>query len=115
MTTRSTSANLLSSLLLFVLLHTARATPISAALSKRDPVIAYDGSGRIDNVTDIATGIPITQGAATDGSGLDFNVPAILWLVYAFAVGVPLMLAGVRLWRATTGAGVGIAATVCGE
>ncbi|EKM53362.1 uncharacterized protein PHACADRAFT_125005 [Phanerochaete carnosa HHB-10118-sp] len=54
----------------------------------------------------------IAQGSATDGAGVDFSVPAIVWLVWAFAVGIPLMLAGFRLGRLTTGAATGCAATL---
>ncbi|KAH9935231.1 uncharacterized protein BXZ73DRAFT_45633 [Epithele typhae] len=50
----------------------------------------------------------VAQGAGTDGSGQDFNLPAILWLGFAFAAGAPLALAGIRLWRVTTGLGVGL-------
>ena len=33
---------------------------------------------------------------------------------FAFAVGAPLALAGIRLWRVTTGMGVGLAVALCG-
>ena len=36
-----------------------------------------------------------------------------IWLAFVFIVGVPLALAGVRLWRFTTGMGIGLAVTIC--
>lgn len=101
----------LSAWLLFALLSTAHASP--AYLAKRDPVITYDSAGHITNVTDPTTQQVILQGPATDGSGNGFDVPAIVWLAWAFAVGVPLMLAGIRLGRLTTGAAIGCAGALC--
>ncbi|KAG6834001.1 hypothetical protein H0H93_012660, partial [Arthromyces matolae] len=40
----------------------------------------------------------IPQGPATDGSGTDFDISAIIWLA---------------LWRITTGVGIGLACAVC--
>lgn len=77
------------------------------------PIVVTSADG--SNVTvlnpDTRQGIP--QGIATDGAGVSFSPPAIIWLVFAFVVGVPLALAGIRLWRFTTGMGVGLAVTVC--
>ncbi|KAI0687099.1 hypothetical protein BC835DRAFT_1420024 [Cytidiella melzeri] len=82
-------------------------------LSRRGPVIAYGDAGNIANVTDAATGAAIAQSAATDGGGVDFDVSAILWLAFSLIVGLPLMLVGIRVWRFTTGAGVGLAVLAC--
>ena len=60
-----------------------------------------------------ATQQPIPQAPASDGAGTGFSPPAVLWIVFCSLVGVPLALAGIRGWRFTTGAGVGLAAAVC--
>ena len=127
---------LLSCLLLFAFcVNDALASPISpsaAALSPADaftptpvapaaaPVLAKRvtpvvvGSGNTSTVINPATESVIAQGSGSDGSGTDFSLPAILWLAFAFAVGAPLALAGIRLWRVTTGMGVGLAVALCG-
>ncbi|KAG1856854.1 hypothetical protein C8R48DRAFT_775800 [Suillus tomentosus] len=58
------------------------------------------------------TGNEIPQGLATDGSGSGFSLPAVLWIAFSFTVGVPLMLAGFRGWRLTTGAAIGLSVAV---
>ncbi|PSR72704.1 hypothetical protein PHLCEN_2v11399 [Hermanssonia centrifuga] len=110
----------LLALSILALAVTISASPLSLArtsdypqLARRSAVITYDDSGHIQNITDSATQQPIAQGDATDGSGAGFDVSALIWLASSFAVGVPLMLAGIRLWRITTGAGLGLAITVC--
>ncbi|KAG6816596.1 hypothetical protein H0H87_004822 [Tephrocybe sp. NHM501043] len=55
----------------------------------------------------------VPQGAATDGGGQGWDVPSIIWLVFSFVVGVPMAIAGIRLWRITTGVGIGLSAAVC--
>ncbi|KAG6871791.1 hypothetical protein C0995_016592 [Termitomyces sp. Mi166 len=55
----------------------------------------------------------IPQGPATDGGGTGFDISAIIWLAFSFVVGVPMAIAGIRLWRLTTGVGIGLAAAVC--
>ncbi|KAH9855922.1 hypothetical protein C2E23DRAFT_556545 [Lenzites betulinus] len=83
-------------------------------LGKRvEPEVVTSADGTNTTVIDPATNQVIVQGSATDGGGVDFSVPAIIWLAFAFAVGAPLALVGIRLWRLTTGAGVGLATTVC--
>lgn len=57
----------------------------------------------------------IPQGPATDGSGKDLNAPAVIWMVFALLVGVPLSFSGYRGWRMTTGVGIGLAATLACE
>ena len=99
--------------LVFAFVTTSHASPTFYDLSRRGANITYDASGHIINVTDPLTMAPIDQGDATDGSGSGFNVPAIVWVVWAFATGVPLMLAGIRLGRLTTGVAIGLAITVC--
>ncbi|PPQ81145.1 hypothetical protein CVT24_007931 [Panaeolus cyanescens] len=63
-------------------------------------------------VLDPETRQPIPQGPGTDGSGRDFDAPALLWLAFGFAVGLPLALAGIRGWWVTTGVGLGLAGVV---
>jgi hypothetical protein len=67
------------------------------------------------NVTvfDPNTRSPIPQGSASDGGGAGFDVPAILWIGSCFFVGTPLAVAGVRGWRLTTGAAIGLSTAVC--
>ncbi|THH06275.1 hypothetical protein EW145_g4200 [Phellinidium pouzarii] len=64
------------------------------------------------NVTDPDTGIEVPQGSASDGAGSGMNVPAIIWIICAFVVGVPIATAGVRLGRFTSGVGLGLAVAV---
>ncbi|KAI0359559.1 hypothetical protein OH77DRAFT_1387263, partial [Trametes cingulata] len=80
---------------------------------RMDPTIVTSADGTNTTVLNPSTNEVIAQGPATDGGGVDFSVPAIIWLAFVFTVGAPLALAGIRLWRVTTGAGVGLAATVC--
>jgi len=54
----------------------------------------------------------IPQGPASDGGGSGFDAPAILWLVFSFLVGIPLAVAGIRGWRLTIGAGLGLSVSV---
>ena len=82
-------------------------------LARRGVSVTYDAYGHIENVTDATTDAVIPQGPATDGSGTGLDISAIIWLIFSFVVGIPLMLGGVRLWRLTTGLGIGLAATVC--
>lgn len=64
------------------------------------------------NVFDPVTRQPVAQGAATDGAGSDLDVPAVLWIIAAFIVGVPLAIAGVKGGRLTSGVGVGLGLAV---
>ncbi|KAK7691843.1 hypothetical protein QCA50_005247 [Cerrena zonata] len=92
----------------------------TAASPAGSPWTAYDLSKRQDNVVTLDNGTmvvvdpetsqPMAQDLASDGSGHDFDAPAIIWMAWSFAVGVPLALAGIKLWRLTTGASLGIAA-----
>jgi len=56
----------------------------------------------------------VTQGTASDGSGLNFSPPALIWIVFCFFSGVPIGCAGIRGWRFTTGTAIGLASAVCG-
>ena len=100
------------------LASTTTATPIgppwiSHQLAKRhDNVVTLDNGTMV--VVDPETSQPLAQELASDGSGHDFDAAAIIWLAWSFAVGVPLALGGIKLWRLTTGASLGIAAAVLG-
>ena len=54
----------------------------------------------------------VAQGAATDGGGSGYDAPAVLWVIYCFLLGVPLVLGGVMLPRITTGIAIGLTVTV---
>ncbi|KAF8554922.1 hypothetical protein OG21DRAFT_1392319, partial [Imleria badia] len=58
------------------------------------------------------TGQQIPQGLASDGSGSGFSSCAVLWIVFSFIVGAPLLLAGFRGRQLTLGAAFGIAAAL---
>lgn len=58
------------------------------------------------------TGQEIPQGLATDGSGSGFSTSAVLWIVFSFVVGAPLLLVGFRGRRLTLGAAFGTAAAL---
>ncbi|KAI0795136.1 hypothetical protein C8Q75DRAFT_863749 [Abortiporus biennis] len=106
----------ISCLLLFLATTiSAKPTPVSPTptygIVKRIDTIIRNDNGTI-TVLDPVTSAETTQGPASDGSGYGFDAPALIWLVFSFAVGVPLAFAGIRLWRATTGAAIGLAVTV---
>jgi len=91
------------------LVVTASASPVYSLYPRNDLVKAPNGTWFVlDSENQF-----VNQGAATDGGGQGFSPPAIIWLVFSLAIGIPLSLAGIRLWRFTTGASIGIAATVC--
>ncbi|KAI0919081.1 hypothetical protein AcW1_003448 [Taiwanofungus camphoratus] len=103
--------------LVLALVNSAHGSPVNTsplgALSKRwDPIVVVTGNGTI-NVTDPTTLQAVAQGSASDGSGTDFSATAIIWIVYCLVIGIPLALAGLKLSRIATGAGIGLAATVC--
>jgi hypothetical protein len=58
-------------------------------------------------------GALIKQGDATDGSGSNFDLPALIWIGFSLIVGLPMSCAGIRGWRLTTGVGIGVASAVC--
>ena len=57
----------------------------------------------------------IPQVAATDGGGSGLNIAAALWITFSILVGGPLGVAGIRGWRVTVAAAIGLSAAVCGE
>jgi len=104
-------------LLLSLILNEALATPHSLHAAnvyarKVDPVISYSPNGSV-SVLDPTTEEPIPQGPGTDGSGSNFSLPAVIWLVFLLVIGAPLAVAGIRGWRCTTGVAIGLVAIVC--
>lgn len=101
---------------LLVIVNYTHASPVAAGdsqgLSARslDVVIAPNGTV---TVYDPTSGQVFAQGSPSDGSGTKFSAAAIIWIVYCFAIGVPLAFTGIRLPRITTGAAVGFTATAC--
>ena len=63
-------------------------------------------------VVNPVTGMEIVQGFATDGGGVGYDAPAILWIIITLVLGLPLAAAGVRGARLTSGAGLGLALMV---
>ncbi|OAX42816.1 hypothetical protein K503DRAFT_796862 [Rhizopogon vinicolor AM-OR11-026] len=74
----------------------------------QDPNVIISSSNGTTIVYSPLTGDEIPQGLATDGSGSGFSLCAILWIVFSFTLGIPLMLAGFRGWRLTTGVALGL-------
>ncbi|KAI0692845.1 hypothetical protein C8T65DRAFT_71134 [Cerioporus squamosus] len=94
--------------------HTDLAPDLAAHHWKRvTPVVITSETGDNSSVIDPTTNQPIAQGVATDGGGSDFSLPAIIWLAFVFVTGIPLALAGFRLYRLTTGLGIGLGLTLC--
>lgn len=78
-----------------------------------DPNVILDNNNNGTTVVySPVTGQEIPQGLASDGSGSGFSTSAVLWIVFSFVVGIPLLLAGFRGWRFTLGAAVGTAAVL---
>lgn len=99
----------LSTWLIFSLITAAAASPIHSLNSRGELVRAANGTYAVFD----SFGQVVGQGSSSDGSGHDFSPPAIIWLVFSFVVGIPLAIGGLRLWRLTTGASIGIAGAVC--
>ncbi|KAJ7725628.1 hypothetical protein DFH07DRAFT_250640 [Mycena maculata] len=95
-------------LLLSVFSTLAAASPVRTLL----PRFTVDNATGTPQVFD-DSGNLVTQGAATDGSGTDFDPPALIWIGFCLILGLPLAGAGIRGWRLTTGAGIGLASAVC--
>lgn len=85
-------------------------TPFPQFVSR--DIIVNNSSGTVQ-VFDSTTDQPILQGPATDGSGTNFSIPALIWLAFCLLLGIPMTIAGIRGWRFTIGVGIGLPATVC--
>lgn len=79
----------------------------------RANVVINNASGVLE-IFNPTTDLPIAQGAASDGGGTDFSLPALVWIIFTIVVGLPMAVAGIRGWRLTTGASIGLSAAVCG-
>lgn len=88
------------------------AFPIIPYTRDRSAITTNNATGSII-VFNSQTQQPIPQGSASDGGGSAFNPPAVLWVVAAFSLGVPLSLAGFRGWKFTLGTAIGLSAAVC--
>lgn len=87
------------------------------SLLRRDSragVTINDADGTV-TVFNSQTEALIPQGAATDGGGSGLDTAAALWIVFSVLVGGPLGAAGIRGWRFTVAAAIGLSAAVCGE
>ncbi|KAJ6631442.1 hypothetical protein B0H10DRAFT_1978774 [Mycena sp. CBHHK59/15] len=60
------------------------------------------------------SGALIKQGSASDGSGHNFDPPALIWIGFSLVLGLPMAFAGIRGWRLTTGVGLGVASAGAG-
>ncbi|KAJ7270123.1 hypothetical protein B0H12DRAFT_826526 [Mycena haematopus] len=99
-------------LLLIVFSRLATASPTrTPSLLPRSSFTVNNDTGTIQ-VFD-PSGALINQYAATDGSGSNFDLPALIWIGFSLIVGLPMSCAGIRGWRLTTGVGIGVASAVC--
>jgi len=80
-------------------------------LPRNGPTIS-NVSGTVE-VFDPNTHQSIPQAPATDGGGSGFDLPALIWIGFSLVIGIPMACAGIRGWRLTTGAGIGVTLTVC--
>ncbi|KAI6029391.1 hypothetical protein BKA83DRAFT_680330 [Pisolithus microcarpus] len=78
----------------------------------QDPNVAFINSNGTIIVYSLTTGEEIPQGLASDGSGSGLDACALAWIVFSFTVGLPLLFLGIRGWRFTTAAAIGLAATL---
>lgn len=81
-------------------------------LLPRDGPVISNVSGTVE-VFDPNTRQSIPQAPATDGGGSGFDLPALIWIGFSLIIGIPMACAGIRGWRLTTGAGIGVTLTVC--
>ncbi|KIJ66036.1 hypothetical protein HYDPIDRAFT_27237 [Hydnomerulius pinastri MD-312] len=78
----------------------------------QDPNVIFSNNNGTIIVYSPITGQEIPQGLASDGSGSGFSTTAIVWIAFSFTVGAPLLLVGIRGWRLTLGAALGMAAAL---
>lgn len=80
----------------------------------RAGIIVNDADGNLV-IFNSQTNQVITQGVASDGGGSGFDAAALVWIVLLYVTGVPLAIAGVRGWRLTLGAAIGLVTGVSGK
>ncbi|KAG1739102.1 uncharacterized protein EDB91DRAFT_1135839 [Suillus paluster] len=107
-----TFAALASTLLQGAMAQTTYPMAVQQLQRLQDPNVIIDSTNGTTVVYSPLTGNEIPQGLATDGSGSGFSLPAVLWIVFSFTIGVPLVLAGFRGWRLTTGTAIGLSVAV---
>ncbi|KAH7883243.1 hypothetical protein F5I97DRAFT_1930809 [Phlebopus sp. FC_14] len=73
----------------------------------QDPNVIFVNQDGTILVYSVKTGQEIAQGPASDGSS-----NSVIWMIFLFIVGAPLLFAGIRGWRLTTGAAIGLAAAL---
>ncbi|KAG1854200.1 hypothetical protein DFJ58DRAFT_788634 [Suillus subalutaceus] len=105
-------AALASNLLQGAMAQSTYSTATQQLQRLQDPNVIVTNTNGTVVVYSPLTGNEIPQGLATDGSGSGFSLPAVLWIAFSFTVGVPLMLAGFRGRRFTTGAAIGLSVAV---
>ncbi|KAJ7029986.1 hypothetical protein C8F04DRAFT_1006251 [Mycena alexandri] len=110
------SLRIAASLFSWLLLAAVFSAPFAAASPTR--TLAPRTSFSVSNVTGTiqvfdSSGNIILQGPATDGSGTNYDLPALIWIGFCLILGLPMAGAGIRGWRLTTGAGIGLASAVC--
>lgn len=101
--------------LLFWSTTTAAASPIAGgsslvATQVGPPVVSPNLNNlnvSLTNTNSTSPGLP-----PTDGGGQGFSLPAILWLLFCALVGLPLVAAGVRGWKVTSGVGIGLSLAI---
>nr|GAT49083.1 predicted protein [Mycena chlorophos] len=94
---------------LLTLIANVNALPTDLPVLPRSFTIS-NASGTVE-VFD-SNGNPVAQGAATDGSGSGFDLPALIWIGFSLLIGGFMAIAGIRGWRITTGAAIGLSSTV---
>jgi hypothetical protein len=99
---------LATSLLQGAMAQTAYSSTTHQLQRLQDPNVIISNSNGTTVVYSPLTGDEIPQGLATDGSGSGTSLPASLWIAFSFTLGLPLLLAGFRGWRFTTGAAIGV-------
>ena len=106
----ATSSFLRRSLLLILLVSAFTASQAApSAFGNGTSSVLTNDAGNI-TVQD-STGSIVAQGSASDGAG-GVTVLNTIWAVCGIVVGLPLVIAGLRLGRVTSGCGMGLALAV---
>jgi hypothetical protein len=99
----------LAAQVLFWSTRTAAASPIASstfvAVQVGTPISSPNLNG--SNISPISSRPP-----PTDGGGQGFSPPAVFWIAFCALLGPPLVIAGVRGWKVTSGVGNGLALAI---
>lgn len=98
-------------LLILAILGLVQASPIHLELQRRQIIKPINGNVTIFDPTSQQR---VPQGRPSDGGGVDFSAPAVLWIAFCAIVGTPLSIAGVRGWKLTSGVGIGLSMAILG-